>query len=78
MSHSGAKLLAVNDIIAAAKGANPESDVKICMIYVIPQAHASKFRPPLCNGLVAVGVTVCVGSITNEDDLIAKYLSELS
>jgi hypothetical protein len=76
LTHSGAKLLAVEEIITAARFVQKE--VKIYMVYVVPQAHLSDFRPPTCRELVDVGVTVCVGVITDDDDLIAKYSSELS
>jgi hypothetical protein len=76
MPHSGAKLLAVEDIIAAARLA--QKDTKIFMVYVVPQSRVSDFRPPTCGELVGVGATVCVGVITDEDDRFAKYLTELS
>ena len=76
MSHSGAKLLAVEDIIAAARLA--QKDIKIFMVYVVTQSRVSDFRPPTCGELVGVGATVCVGVITDEDDLFAKHLTELS
>ncbi len=68
--------MAVEDIIPAARLA--QKDIKICMVYVVPQSRVSGFRLPTCGELVGVGATVCVGVITDEDDLFAKYLTELS
>ena len=71
----GVNLLAVENIVAAAQAAN--RNINICMVYVVPQA-LSDFRPPMCDELVGVGAAVCVGVITDEDGLIARYVRELS
>jgi hypothetical protein len=76
MSHCGVQLLAVQDIITAAQAAN--QNMILCMVYVVPQAHASTFRPPACDELIGVGASVCVGVITDEDALMARYARELS
>jgi hypothetical protein len=74
LTHSGAKLLAVIDLInsATAKGVTA-----ILMVYVVLAKNLQNFRAPACKELVEAGVKICVGTITDESDLIAKYNAEL-
>lgn len=76
LSHSGARLLAVKDIISAARGARPTLTAVI--VYVVPQNHVAQFRPPMCEELVQDGVVVCVGNIADESELTSMYESNLA
>jgi hypothetical protein len=72
----GVNLLAVENIVVAAQEAN--RNIKVCLVYDVPQARVSDFRSPMCDELVGVGAAVCVGVITDEDGLIARYVRVLS
>ena len=74
LTHSGAKLVAVEDLINAAKSKGVTS---ILMVYVVLDKNVQQFKVPDCKELVEAGVTICVGYITDESDLIAKFTSEL-
>ena len=72
MSHCGVTFSAVQDIITAAQEAN--RNIRICMVYVVPQAHAALFRPPTRDKLSGFGASTCVGVIRDEDGLMARYM----
>ena len=74
LTHSGAKLLAVEDLITAAK---LKGVTAVLMVYVVLAKNVGQFRAPACKELAEAGVTICVGTITDESDLIAKFNAEL-
>ena len=75
LTHSGAKLKAVEDLIKAAKQKGVSTAL---MVYVVPKQNLGKFRPPACPELVKAGVKICVGTLSEESDLIAKFRDNLS
>ena len=74
LTHSEAKLVAVEDLIAAAKKKGVTS---VLMVYVVLLKNFEKFRAPVCPDLRAEGVKVCVGVIPDETDLLAKFNEEI-
>mmetsp|Transcript_48371 Transcript_48371/g.101061 ORF Transcript_48371/g.101061 Transcript_48371/m.101061 type:complete len:439 (-) Transcript_48371:159-1475(-) len=74
LTHTGAKLVAVEDLINAAKSKGVTS---VLMVYVVLNKNIQQFKVPDCKELVEAGATICVGFITDESDLIAKFMSEL-
>jgi hypothetical protein len=74
LTHSEANFLAVNDLIDAAK---EKGVTTILMVYVVLSKNFQQFRAPACKALVEAGVTICVGTITDESDLIATCNAEL-
>ena len=74
LTHSEAKLVAVEGLINAAKAKGVTS---ILMVYVVLVKNFEKFRAPACENLKAEGVKVCVGVIRDESDLLAKFSAEM-
>jgi hypothetical protein len=73
-SHSKAVYSVVVDIIVAARA--KIAHVRILMVYIVPQAVKAHFRAPVCSSLLEEDVSVVVGVVNDETDLVFDLENE--